>query len=113
LIILIIASSCKHTQAASACPGVTGKIAPKAKDDPGAPKDYGKKAKKGGKKKPKDETKVEKKWRLFRKKKADQKDDDQQNQHLFHNNPNKQKKVIHKRVRHPQHGLFGKHGPQV
>lgn len=110
---LLFIQACKHAQSASACAGTTGKIASKAKDDPGAPKDYGKKAKRGGRKKPKDETKVQKKWHLFRKKKAEQKDDDQQNKHLFHNNPDKQKKLIKKRVRHPQNGLFGKHGPQV
>lgn len=68
-------------------------------------KTYGTKAEKG-KKKEKEAGKAEKKWLLFRKKKAAEKDADDQNKRVFRTNEKKRKKEIKKRSKHPQMGLW-------
>ncbi|GAB4131044.1 MAG: hypothetical protein Fur0041_00970 [Bacteroidia bacterium] len=68
-------------------------------------KTYGTKAEKG-KKKEKEAGKAEKKWLLFRKNKAAEKDADDQNKRVFRTNEKKRKKEIKKRSKHPQMGLW-------
>lgn len=73
-------------------------------------KSHGEKAEKGEKKARK-KTKAEKRIGLFRKKQRDNADVKKQNKGLFKNKEKKRKKLIKKRVKHPQEGLFPKGGP--
>lgn len=128
LLLILVFASCREPRTAVSCANM-GNSAGKAPDAKGADKDphffkrrkskaergyrrrekpdksHGTKAEKGEKKQ-RDKTKAEKKIGLFRKKRRDQVDTRDQNKGVFRNKDKKRKKLIRKRVKHPQEGLF-------
>ncbi|TND10623.1 MAG: hypothetical protein FD123_265 [Bacteroidetes bacterium] len=60
-----------------------------------------------GKKKEKT-SKAERRWRMFVKKRSDEKASESENKKLFHTNHKKRKKEIKKKAKHPEMGLFPK-----
>lgn len=84
----------------------TGKAEDGFKKEQKRQRSYGKMAEKGKKKEK--TSKAERKWRLFHKKRADEKATDAESKRLFKSNPKKEAKTRKKKAKHPEMGLFPK-----